>query len=190
MAAYLVPFLAALSSACFALDAQSRSIALSGEAQSVCSFSPAQALEAANMALSPSPALQNAVSVAVLIDPSTAKQQAASISLSLKGLCNRAHSISIGTGQGGLTPQSTLAAVPNGFSSRVDYTARVLWASSATALRTAGISGQTTPLAMINGAYSGTLRLEIMIEPGGAAHRPVVAGSYTDNLVITIQPQY
>ncbi|MGC1585908.1 MAG: hypothetical protein WA791_09415 [Rhodomicrobium sp.] len=142
------------------------------------------------MALSASQASQNTVSVGTLIDPVTAKQQAASISLTLKGLCNRAHSIRIATGNGGLKPQNAIAAMPNGFSNRVDYTAQIFWASSSNALRTAGASGQSTPVAVINGAFSGDLGVLITIDPGSADYLPMIAGTYTDKLIVTVQPQF
>lgn len=187
--AFLVLLLGAKPGA--ALDSQSHSVAIRGEAQPVCSFSSPQALQAANMAIAPSALSQNTIGIGTLIDPATAKLAGASIWLSLKGLCNRAHSISISTGNGGLKPANASPGAPApGFSSRVDYTAQVVWASSTSALRTAGTSGQATPAALTNGAYSGDLGLQIVIDPAVPGDLPMLAGTYTDKITVTFRPQF
>ncbi len=160
-----------------ALGSQSQSVTIHGEAQPVRRFSSPVAAQATNMALTPSSVEQNTICVGTLVDPGT-KLQAASISLTLKRLCNRACAMSITTANGGLISQNASSAASiSGFSRRVDYTAQVAWASSTSALHTAGATGQSTPLALSNGTFWGDTQMQITIDPAGAGNLPMLAGT-------------
>ncbi len=168
-------------------DSQRQNIAVKGVAPFVCKFLGAEASQAINARLNSGG--QNAVSIGALADPLTAKVNAASISVTLKGLCNCAHMITVATTHGGLAQQNASLTTPEGFSSRVDYTTHIFWASSTQTLETSGLPGSSTPVLHVPGPFSGDLRLNIVVE-GEGSRLPMLAGAYTDNLTIHIQPRY
>jgi hypothetical protein len=172
-----------------AQDSQARSFTLQGQAQASCGFSAPQSTQASNMTLASS-ANQNVINITSLVAPNTAQLQPGSISLTMKGLCNQSHSLSIATANGGLTIQSgSTSPASAGFANRVDYIAQVSWAATSASLSTSGVSGQTTPAAVTAGAYSGNLFLQIIINASGAGSLPLPAGTYTDILTVTLSPQ-
>jgi hypothetical protein len=173
-----------------AQDSQARSFTLQGQAQASCGFSAPQSMQASNMALASNSASQNVISITSLVTPNTAQLLPGSISLTLKGLCNQSHSLSITTANGGLKPQGGITSpLSAGFASRVDYIAQVTWAATSASLSTSGLSGQSTPAAVTAGAYSGNLFLQITINASGAGNQPLIAGTYTDILTVTLSPQ-
>ena len=121
-----------------------------------------------------------------LVDPATAQLKPASISLSLNGICNNTHTFSIQSNEGGL--QTSNGATP-GFSNHVDYSASVLWGGSSSSLQTSGAAGQSSPIAVVPGAFAGTLQLQVTVGAGGANGLPLLAGTYSDNITITFKPQ-
>jgi hypothetical protein len=129
---------------------------------------------------------QYVLAIDQLIDPTTAQLKPASISLSLNGICNHTHTLAIQTNRGGL--QTSSGARP-GFSNRVDYSASVLWGGSSSSIQTSGVAGESSPNAVMPGAFSGTLQVEIRINADGANRLPLLAGTYSDNIVITFKPQ-
>ncbi|MBT3072168.1 hypothetical protein KKP04_15040 [Rhodomicrobium sp. Az07] len=157
---------------------------MQGNAQPVCHFEAARQVRSTNMAVSGGSATQNILSVTQLIDPN-ARAVATSISVTLKGMCNHPHAMTVSSGNGGLDPLTKTEA-GSGFVQRFDYGASVAWGPSVVALQTGGVQGQSTPEAIAPGAVSGDLRIDIEVSDPGDA--PVVAGIYTDNLVITFRP--
>ena len=121
-----------------------------------------------------------------LVDPATAQLQPASISLSLNGICNNAHTLVIQSNGGGL---QTSAGATLGFSNHVDYSASVLWGGTSGSLQTSGAAGQSSSLAVVPGAFAGTLQLQIIVAAGGANGLPLLAGAYADTITITFKPQ-
>ena len=161
-------------------------VAVKGAAPAICYFAPAQSGAASNMTLSSASASQASLVINQLVDPANAQLRPASISLSLNGICNNAHTFTIQSNGGGL--QTNTGATP-GFSNRVDYSASLLWGGSSSSVQTSGIAGQSSPTAMVPGAFAGTLQLQITVEAGGANWLPLLAGTYSDNIVITFKPQ-
>ena len=137
-----------------AQDSQTQTFTLKGRAPAVCSISPAQSTQAANMTLASGFASQHIIGITSLANSKTAQLQQASISLVMTGLCNHAHSLMIASANGGLILQTgSNTAVRTGFANRVDYTAQVSWASKLMSLRTAGLSGGAAPAAVALGAF-------------------------------------
>jgi len=136
------------------------------------------------MAVSGGSASQNILSVTQLLD-SNARAVATSIAVTLKGMCNHPHVMTVSSGNGGLVPQARTEAA-SGFVQHFDYDASVTWGASIVTLQTQGIQGQSTPEAVAPGAISGDLRIDISVSDPGEL--PVIAGTYTDNLVITFRP--
>ncbi len=167
-------------------DGASQAFALRGKAQPVCSFQPAQARQASNMAVAASSGAQNVLSVTQLTDLN-AKLTSASITVTLKGMCNHPHTMTVSSKNGGLVPLIKTEASSE-FIQHIDYSASISWASSVSVLQTEGVQGQTSPSVVAPGAVSGDLRLDISIASANAADAPVVAGTFTDNLVIVFTP--
>ncbi|ADP72377.1 hypothetical protein Rvan_3181 [Rhodomicrobium vannielii ATCC 17100] len=176
-------FLAGARSA-YAEEGARQAIVLQGRAQPVCHFEAARAVRSTNMAVGGGSASQNILSVTQLID-SNARAVATSIAVTLKGMCNHPHVMTVSSGNGGLDPQTRTEA-GSGFVQRFNYGASVAWGPSVVTLQTGGIQGQSTPEAVAPGAVSGDLRIDIEVDDPGDS--PVVAGTYTDNLVITFRP--
>ncbi len=169
-----------------ALAADGPAVAVKGAAPAICYFTTAQSGPASNMTLGSASGGQYALSINQLVDPATAQLQPASIALSLTGICNNAHSFVIQSTGGGL--QTSVGATP-GFANRVDYSASVLWGGASGSLQTSGAAGQSSSLAVVPGAFAGTLQLQIVVAAGGANGLPLLAGAYADAITITFKPQ-
>jgi hypothetical protein len=157
-----------------------------GVAPPICFLTPAQSGSASNITIGSVSASQYVLAIDQLIDPANAQLKPASISLSLRGICNHTHTLTIQTNRGGL--QTSSGATP-GFSNHVDYSASVLWGGSSSSLQTSGIAGQSSPEAVMPGPFAGTLQLQITVGADGANRLPLLAGTYSDNIVITFKPQ-
>ena len=132
-----------------------------------------------------------AVSLTDTMSASTAIRAAGSITLNAAAMCNYGHFVSVRQTGGGLINSSDVAPAQGTFIRKQGYDAVVSWAGF-TAV-TASSSDVTTapPTAAsitstnqaISGAASGTLSLTLSV---AASTSPVVAGAYTDSVVIQI----
>ncbi len=172
----------------FAQDSQAQSFTIRAYAQSVCTLSAPQNTQATNMALGAGSATQPVVNVTSLSDGTTAQLQSASILLTMNIVCNRAHSLHITTGNGGLRSQTAPNAAA--FANRVDYATQVNWGTASATLQTSGVSSAATPEVVSPGAFSGNFALQVSIDESGAGHLPLTAGAYTDTLTITLSPHF
>jgi hypothetical protein len=168
-----------------AQDAQGPAYAVQGIAPPVCNFSPPIAGDASNMTLSAASSTENLIAINQLNDPATSQLRPASIMLTMKGICNHAHSFNVATLRGGLLTENSAT----GFANRVDYSTSVFWGSAVSVLETSGAGGQTTPDSPTNGAVSGTMQVQITIGQAGAGNLPLLAGVYSDRIKITFRPQ-
>jgi hypothetical protein len=166
-------------------DSQNLAIAIQGKAASICVLQPAQATSASNMSLMQGAAPLNAVTIPKLIDAQTAQLLPASISLKFKGLCNCPHSISLQSVKGGMRGAGGTEILEGPFQTIVNYLAKIRWGTAASELLTDGTQGQRTP-AMLNGAYSGDLLLDIAVNQDIQGSRPILKNSYYDILIITL----
>lgn len=133
---------------------------------------------------------QIAVGIDNLIDPQSAQLLPGSISITLKGACNHAHSISLSTSRGGLhSAHGAVDGKNGGFLDHVHYIARLTWASSTTEMHTADLLGQPTRPVVFGGAFSGFLQLQVILDQPETKNTPIIAGSYSDSLFLTIKPQ-
>jgi hypothetical protein len=177
-------------SAC-AQDSQAQSFTIRANAHSVCTLSAPQNALAANMVLGAGSANQPVINIPSLHDGKTAQLQHASILLMMKMVCNRAHSLQVTTGNGGLRSQNgSDAQARPGFANRVDYATQVNWGAASAKLHTSGISGQATQEVFSPGAFSGNFALQVLIDESGAGHLPLTAGTYTDTLIVTLSPHF
>jgi hypothetical protein len=173
-----------------AQESQSQSFTIRAHAHSVCNLSVLQNAGASNMALNPGSGAGGTVTIPVLSDTNTDQVQQASIALTVNMLCNRAHSIKVRTGQGGLSPAAVGSAAHMGFANRVDYATQANWGGAAALLQTSGATGQATPEIFSPGAFSGNLSLQILVDKSGAGNLPLEAGTYTDTLTLILSPHF
>jgi hypothetical protein len=169
-----------------AMAADAPAVAVQGSAPPICYLTPPQLGQASNMTLGSMSASQYVLLINQLNDPATAQVRPASISLSLRAICNHAHSLAIQSRSGGLR---TATGETPGFSNRVDYSVSVLWGGSSNSLQTSGIAGQSSAETVTPGAFAGTLQLQISVGADGANGLPLLAGIYSDNIVITFKSQ-
>jgi hypothetical protein len=168
-----------------AQDVQGPAYVVQGIAPAVCNFSPPIVSQASNMTLGAASSTENLIAISQLNDPATSQLVPASIMLTMKGICNHAHSFSVATLKGGLLTGNSAA----GFANRVDYATSVFWGSAVSVLETSGAGGQTTPDSATSGAVSGTMQVQITISQAGAGNLPLLAGVYSDRIKITFRPQ-
>lgn len=175
----------------FARDSHARSFTIRACAQSFCTLSVPQNIQAANMALSGGSASRLVVNIPSLHNGKTAQLRPASILLTMNMVCNRSHSLHIATGNGGLRSQTGPNAQPRlGFADRVDYATHANWGTASATLQTSGVSGEATPEVHSPGAFSGNFALQVSIDESGAGHLPLTAGTYTDTLTVTLSPHF
>ena len=143
------------------------------------------------MTLGAASATNPVVTIPSLQDLTTAQLRPASITLMLNMVCNRAHSLRVTTGNGGLSFQAG-SGVPGtpGFANRVDYATMVNWGTASAQLQTSGVLRAATPEVQSPGAFSGNLVLQVLIDESGAGHLPLTAGTYTDTLTVTLSPNF
>jgi hypothetical protein len=154
---------------------------LIGDAPSACMLQAPTAGPGANAALERVGPLSGQVRITRLVDPNTLEPQAASIDLAFPLICNSAHRLIVRTARGGLV-LDTPAPPATGFRDRLSYTVEAEWAGA----RAEGSSDSRTPvdIAVSDGA-AGVVSVSIRIPGGGA---PLVAGAYSDSVVVELQP--
>jgi hypothetical protein len=105
---------------------------------------------------------------------------------SLNALGSSSHSISLQSVKGGMRGTGGDDILEGPFQTIVNYLAKIRWGTAASELLTDGTQGQRTPPAMLNGAYSGDLLLDITVNQDTGGSRPILANSYYDILIITL----
>jgi hypothetical protein len=105
---------------------------------------------------------------------------------SLNALGSSSHSISLQSVKGGMRGTGGDDILEGPFQTIVNYLAKIRWGTAASELLTDGTQGQRTPPAMLNGAYSGDLLLDITVNQDIGGSRPILANSYYDILIITL----
>jgi hypothetical protein len=173
-----------------AQESQSQSFTIRAHAHSVCKLSVLENAGASNMTLNPDSGAGGIVTIPALSDANTDQVQPASIALTVNIICNRAHSLKVTTGHGGLSPAVAGSEAHTGFANRVDYATHANWGGAAALLQTSGVSGQASPEIHSPGAYTGNLSLQILVDRSGAGNLPLEAGSYTDSLKLTLSAHY
>lgn len=121
---------------------------------------------------------------------STAIRAAGSITLNATAMCNYGHNVSVRQTGGGLINASDVAPTQGTFIRKQGYDAVVSWAAQTISASSADVTGAPPAAAAvtstdqsISGAASGTLSLTLSV---AASASPVVAGVYTDSVVVQI----
>jgi hypothetical protein len=121
---------------------------------------------------------------------STAIRAAGSITLNATAMCNYGHNVSVRQTGGGLINASDVAPTQGTFVRKQGYDAVVTWASETISASSSDVTtAPAAPAAVtsvdqsISGAASGTLSLTLSVAESAS---PVVAGAYTDSVVVQI----
>jgi len=121
---------------------------------------------------------------------STAMRAAGSITLNATAMCNYGHNVSVRQTGGGLINASDVTPTQGTFIRKQGYDAVVSWAAQTVTASSADVTGAPPAVASItstdqsiSGAASGALSLTLSV---AASTSPVVAGAYTDSVVVQI----
>jgi hypothetical protein len=177
---------------CWASEAGESRFGVESHAVPMCAFtSGAQAAAQSNMSLNGTANELSKITINELNDEITAKLKRASIQLSIRGVCNHAHRISIMTTKGALVSSSQATSTGGAFLNQVGYNAMVTWGNQSIELTTDGTQGKISSSNPIGGANIGVITVAISIdERNNSFDIPVLAGTYTDTLVLHIGSSY
>jgi hypothetical protein len=168
-------------------DSGSDELAMGGAAPPVCAFTATPSQQTAdNMTFAASGGI-NQIQIDNLIDANVGFLNRASIQLEVDGICNRAHSLSVMTNNGGLKPDGSVLPVGGVFVGHVNYRVQVDWAGQIATLTTDAVPGKKAPVNLIGGPNQGSLHISLIVdEVDNDMNTPVIAGVYSDILTIQI----
>lgn len=181
---------AALTSAMSATGAQAQELnratqrlELQGDAPVGCIASGARATNQLNATYQDNGPTGGVVVFPNLVDETTAATRASSIELAVAVVCNTSHNITVRSFNGGLVRLGANAARSGsgGFSEMQTYDVALQWQQ-----QTVKLDGQSASAAI---AYSQPAKGDLIVDiavPRGT--NPLVAGTYTDAVVVEIRP--
>ena len=165
------------------LDRASRPIVLHGDAPAGCVANSARASNQINATYQDNGPTGGVVVFPVLVDESTATTRASSIELAVPVVCNTSHLITVRSNNGALVRVGASGARSGsgGFGEVQGYGVAVQWQQ-----QTAQIGTQTASAAIsYNQPAKGDLIVDIAVPQGT---QPLIAGTYTDAVVVEIRP--
>lgn len=165
------------------LDRTSRPIVLHGDAPAGCVANSARASNLINTVYQDNGPTGGVVVFPVLVDTSTATTRASSIELALPVVCNTSHRITVRSYNGALVRLGANAARSGsgGFSETQSYDVAFQWQQ-----QTVQLGAQTASAAIsYNQPAKGDIIVDIAVPRGS---QPLVAGTYTDAVVVEIRP--
>lgn len=146
-----------------------------------CRVSPPTGTTSPNATFTPG-ANGGALRLTGLVDPVTALTRATQGTILFPVVCTGTYSLTV-TSQGGLVNETTTTA-SNGFATRLNYVLSASWGSAAQSVETSG-----TPVSLdlsAGGAQLGNLTIGFNVPAGRG---PLVAGTYTDEIIIQLNAQ-
>ncbi len=175
--------LAAIPAQAQSLDSASRRVDLAGTAPAACVISQATASRAVNASYSPTGTNSGQIAIAQLVDSQNARSLESSIQLALPVTCNSSHHVIVRSSNGALvrTGATSTALNPNGFSEAMNYQLGIDWHGSALTMA----SSQGTTSIDTTEPAKGDLTLNFSTSAGNG---PLVAGQYTDSIVVEFIP--
>jgi hypothetical protein len=153
-----------------------------GEATSACVVRAPSSATGNNANFGATSAASGEVTIGQMVDAETAQSRGARISLNLPVICNSAHRLVVRSGTGGLRRDGALAEQSQGvFIELVPYQLRASWGG----VEAGGLStdGRTFAIDMARG-NAGEASILIDVPAGGS---PLVAGRYTDQIIVEFQ---
>lgn len=165
------------------IDTASNRIEMVGDAPAACVVSPPAATGGQNATFSPGDASNSRISITQLVDQQNALSQASSIQLSVPATCNSSHRVVVRSSNGGLARGGvgTAAGGGGGFGEFLPYDVAIDWAGKSIAQT----SDQGVALLETTQPGTGTVSIRVATRAGGG---PLVAGQYTDSIIIEFQP--
>lgn len=155
---------------------------LSGESPPACVLSAPVVTSLDNATFQPADQQAATILVTRLADPLTAVPVAATVNLAFPVVCNGAHEVAIRTANGGLAHVPRVGNPGPGFRDFLTYRLTGTWANRTVA----GGTDQPTPVDIrTDDGAAGQFSLVVEIPGGGD---PLVAGPYSDSLVIELLP--
>lgn len=154
---------------------------LVGQAPSACLISQPTASTGQNATLTQTGAQSAQIRISELVDPQTAQPRASSMNVVLPVICNTAHRLTVKSGNGGLVRAGGRRGDVSGFRQLLPYQVTADW--SGQSITGSSVTGTPVTINSANGA-AGQVSLSISIPAGGD---PMVAGSYSDSVVIELQ---
>lgn len=129
-----------------------------------------------------------------MVDPQTLATRAAQAQISFEAVCTFPHRIVMESRGNGLWRNQVAGlASPQGFADGVPYSAVLNWGEDSDQLdadaTSRGAVQQVTP---VGEARLGALTIDLNVQSGAsnlAANSPLLAGVYTDTLIVTLEPQ-
>lgn len=161
-------------------DNASQPLQMTGSVPVRCRLSPPSAGVTVNTSFTPDANGGNLVLTA-LVDMNTSTTLSAEGSILVPILCSGTHALTV-TSHGGLNNQNATAS--GGFLTHVDYELTATWGATTQTVQTAG-SAVTLDLSQ-NGPQSGDLTIAVSLPAGRG---PLVAGTYTDEIIIELNAQ-
>lgn len=165
------------------LDRDSQQLELRGDAPVACVANSARATNQVNATFQNTGPSSGVVVFPTLVDQSTAAARASSIALSLVIVCNSSHQVSLRSSNGGLRREGSNPGrnATGGFSEFQTYGVSFEWQGKTTAIG----SGLTSATLSHGSPAKGDMLINLAVPPGG---QPLVAGTYTDTVVVEIRP--
>lgn len=165
------------------LDRASQQVVMRGDAPVACVANSARAGNASNAVWQDQGPNGGQVVITSLVDETTAAARPSAIQLSLPVVCNSSHRITLRSANGGLLRQGAMGNRnrPGGFSEFQAYDVAMQWQQQVVRL---GGGTATASLAFAQPA-KGDLVVDISVPRGTT---PLVAGTYSDAVVVEIRP--
>lgn len=161
------------------VDSSLGRVELVGTAPAGCVIRGPASAVGTNMRFEPSSASAGQIGITEFVDQNSVSR-GGSIEINLPVICNSAHRVVVRSGNGGLRRLG--AAVPTGpFAQFVPYSVTTLWGGQQAVLTTN--QGGTVQIDS-NQARAGLVALSINLAAGG---QPLVAGTYSDQIVVELQ---
>jgi hypothetical protein len=152
-----------------------------GVAPSACLIRSPSGQNGVNAVFDPSGGSSGRVRITELVDPSTALPKAASMNLLLPVICTGPHRVTMRTANGGLRRDGAAVQESGGFNSMLPYSMDLAWGRSRSS---AGSDSGNSLVLDAAEARAGLLSLQIALRSG---NQPLVAGSYTDQIIVEFQ---
>ena len=164
------------------LDRASQRLELTANAPVACVMSSPSVGNQVNASFVSTSAASGQVNITEFVDPVNATSRASSIELNLPMVCNASHSVRVSSANGGLLRAGATGQGAGGaFAEFLAYNVGVDWSGQSVNLLT------TNTTASIAAPDPGKGEMTIRIAtPAGSG--PLVAGQYSDSIVVEVQP--
>lgn len=165
------------------LDRASQKLELFGDAPVACVANEARVTSSANATFQSNGPSGGVVVFPALVDQATATARASSIGLALPVVCNASHRVTLRSANGGLRREGANPGsnAGGGFAEFQTYGVSVQWqglSASVGGINTSADLAQAQPA-------KGDMLIDIAVPQGT---QPLVAGTYTDSVVVEIRP--